>query len=291
MPIPFSRRVDTRFGGLLRHHRSGYPRDLGSAHEVGSCECRQLASARIGHRESAHCGRSVGGHGNLHGIRALCLTPVWLACPPRRAGDWRIARHRRGNCPGTGGARGEADGVRTRSRRACTARRRNQIERRPSRGRPGGRHRRERRQALQRTPKRIRPSRADGGFAGGDGAPRPLLHEDAVSWRRTLDANLTSAFLTLKTFLPSMCERGRGAVVTMASAAGRQLSGASAPYAAAKAGLLSLPTGRARSRVKASGSMRRASAIVTDRLAAQPLEIRQAIAQGFPLKRLGTVTM
>ena len=35
----------------------------------------------IGHRESAHCGRSVGGHGNLHGIRALCLTPVWLACP------------------------------------------------------------------------------------------------------------------------------------------------------------------------------------------------------------------
>jgi 3-oxoacyl-[acyl-carrier protein] reductase len=31
------------------------------------------------------------------------------------------------------------------------------------------------------------------------------------------------------------------------------------------------------------------SAIVTDRLAAQPLEMRQAIAQGFPLKRLGTV--
>jgi 3-oxoacyl-[acyl-carrier protein] reductase len=28
---------------------------------------------------------------------------------------------------------------------------------------------------------------------------------------------------------------------------------------------------------------------VTDRLAAQPLEIRQAIAQGFPLKRLGTI--
>ncbi len=127
--------------------------------------------------------------------------------------------------------------------------------------------------------------------AGGDGLPKSLLQEDAVSWRRTLDANLTSAFLTLKTFLPSMCERGRGAVVTMASAAGRQLSGASAPYAAAKAGLLSL-TRQAAFEVAGQGVRVNAvapSAIVTDRLAAQPLEIRQAIAQGFPLKRLGTV--
>jgi 3-oxoacyl-[acyl-carrier protein] reductase len=127
--------------------------------------------------------------------------------------------------------------------------------------------------------------------AGGDGAPKSLLQEDAVSWRRTLDANLTSVFLTLKTFLPSMCERGRGAVVTMASAAGRQLSGASAPYAAAKAGLLSL-TRQAALEVAGQGVRVNAvapSAIVTDRLAAQPVEIRHAIAQGFPLKRLGTV--
>jgi 3-oxoacyl-[acyl-carrier protein] reductase len=127
--------------------------------------------------------------------------------------------------------------------------------------------------------------------AGGDGAPKPLLEEDAASWRRTLDANLTSAFLTLKTFLPSMCEHGHGAVVTMASTAGRQLSGASAPYAAAKAGLLSL-TRHAALEVAGQGVRVNAiapSAIVTDRLAAQPAELRQAIAQGFPLKRLGTV--
>jgi len=34
-----------------------------------------------------------------------------------------------------------------------------------------------------------------------------------------------------------MFERGGGAVVLMSSSAGRQLSGASAPYSAAKAGL------------------------------------------------------
>jgi 3-oxoacyl-[acyl-carrier protein] reductase len=127
--------------------------------------------------------------------------------------------------------------------------------------------------------------------AGGDGAPKPLLAEDAASWRGTLDANLTSAFVTLKTFLPPMCKRGRGAVVTMASTAGRQVSGASAPYAAAKAGLLSL-TRQAALEVAGQGVRVNAiapSAIITDRLAAQPSEIRKAIAQGFPLKRLGTV--
>jgi 3-oxoacyl-[acyl-carrier protein] reductase len=127
--------------------------------------------------------------------------------------------------------------------------------------------------------------------AGGDGAPKLLGEETAASWRRTLDANLTSAFLTLKTFLPSMCECGRGAVVTMASTAGRQLSGASAPYAAAKAGLLSL-TRQAAIEVANRGVRVNAiapSAIITDRLAAQPAELLQAIAQDFPLKRLGTI--
>jgi 3-oxoacyl-[acyl-carrier protein] reductase len=63
--------------------------------------------------------------------------------------------------------------------------------------------------------------------AGGGDAARPLAEEDTIRWRSTLDANLTSAFLTLKTFLPPMYEMRQGSVVTMASSAGRQLSGAS----------------------------------------------------------------
>jgi 3-oxoacyl-[acyl-carrier protein] reductase len=127
--------------------------------------------------------------------------------------------------------------------------------------------------------------------AGGGGDPTPVLEEDTARWRRTLDLNLTSVFLTLKAFLPSMCERRRGAVVTMASSAGRHLSGASAGYAAAKAGLLSLTRQAA---LEAAGRGVRInaiapSAILTDRLAAQPDEMREKIAQGFPLQRLGTV--
>ena len=127
--------------------------------------------------------------------------------------------------------------------------------------------------------------------AGGGGNPTPVLEENTARWRRTLDLNLTSVFLTLKAFLPSMYERRRGAVVTMASSAGRHLSGASAGYAAAKADLLSL-TRQAALESAGRGVRINAiapSAVVTDRMAAQSVEIREKIAQGFPLQRLGTV--
>jgi 3-oxoacyl-[acyl-carrier protein] reductase len=127
--------------------------------------------------------------------------------------------------------------------------------------------------------------------AGGGGPAEPLAQVSTAQWRGTLDANLTSAFLTLKAFLPPMMEARCGAVVTMASTAGRQLSGASAAYSAAKAGLLSL-TRQAAAEAGPSGVRVNAvapSSIVTERLAAQAEAVRQQIAQGFPLRRLGEV--
>jgi 3-oxoacyl-[acyl-carrier protein] reductase len=127
--------------------------------------------------------------------------------------------------------------------------------------------------------------------AGGGGRGGPLAEAPAAGWRGTLDTNLTSAFLTLKTFLPAMYEAHEGAVVLMSSSAGRQLSGASAAYAAAKAGLQSLMRQAAaeaapnRVRINAVAP----SSIVTERLAAQPEAVRQEIARGFPLGRLGQV--
>jgi 3-oxoacyl-[acyl-carrier protein] reductase len=127
--------------------------------------------------------------------------------------------------------------------------------------------------------------------AGGGGRGGPLAEEATAAWRATLEANLTSAFLTLKAFLPAMYEARRGAVVLMSSSAGRQLSGASAAYAAAKAGLQSLMRQAAAEaaprgvRVNAVAP----SSIVTERLAAQPAGVRQEIAKGFPLGRLGEV--
>jgi 3-oxoacyl-[acyl-carrier protein] reductase len=127
--------------------------------------------------------------------------------------------------------------------------------------------------------------------AGGGGRGGRLVEEGTAEWRSTLEGNLTSAFLTLKAFLPPMYEARQGAIVLMSSSAGRQLSGASAAYAAAKAGLLSLMRQAAADaapqgvRVNAIAP----SSIVTERLAAQPASVREEIAKGFPLGRLGQV--
>lgn len=127
--------------------------------------------------------------------------------------------------------------------------------------------------------------------AGGGGRGGPLIEEATAGWRATLEANLTSAFLTLKAFLPAMYKARSGAVVLMSSSAGRQLSGASAAYAAAKAGLQSLMRQAA---IEAAPNGVRINAIapssiVTERLAAQPASVLAEIAKGFPLGRLGQV--
>ncbi|HLY78148.1 MAG TPA: SDR family NAD(P)-dependent oxidoreductase [Caulobacteraceae bacterium] len=127
--------------------------------------------------------------------------------------------------------------------------------------------------------------------AGGGGALTPLVDESLDNWRATLDRNLTTAFLTLRAFLPAMYERGQGSVVLMSSSAGRHISGASAPYTAAKAGLQALMR-QAASEAGPRGVRINAiapSAIVTERLAAQPPSVREQIAKGFPLGRLGEV--
>lgn len=126
---------------------------------------------------------------------------------------------------------------------------------------------------------------------GGGGAPKPVMEESAASWRETIETNLTTQFLTLRTFLPPMLEGGNGSIVVMGSSAGRQLSGASASYSAAKAGLLSLVRQAALEaaprgvRVNAITP----SAIVTDRLAALPIEQIDRMAASFPLRRLGEI--
>jgi 3-oxoacyl-[acyl-carrier protein] reductase len=77
-------------------------------------------------------------------------------------------------------------------------------------------------------------------FAGGNGRPRPTEQVEPEEWRAVVESDLTSTFLTIRAVLPGMLEQGRGAILTMASAAGRQPSQAAAAYAAAKAGVVML---------------------------------------------------
>jgi NAD(P)-dependent dehydrogenase (short-subunit alcohol dehydrogenase family) len=63
----------------------------------------------------------------------------------------------------------------------------------------------------------------------GMGESAPLHLTTLESWQRHLDVNATGAFLCMRAVVPGMRERGEGAIVTVASTAGR----AGVPYTTA----------------------------------------------------------
>jgi 3-oxoacyl-[acyl-carrier protein] reductase len=127
-------------------------------------------------------------------------------------------------------------------------------------------------------------------FAGGEGAPIPTAQETAAHWREVVDANLTATFTTVAAFLPGMTQRGRGAIVTMSSAAARQAALSNAAYAAAKAGVIAFTRHLAREagpngiRVNCVAP----SAIENERIRAwMTEEQRRELGASFPLGRIG----
>jgi 3-oxoacyl-[acyl-carrier protein] reductase len=77
-------------------------------------------------------------------------------------------------------------------------------------------------------------------FVGtGGGQIAPTQDTSERDWRSWIDGSLTATFLTVKSFLPAMIERGCGSIITMATGAARQpMAGPSAAYAAAKSGVI-----------------------------------------------------
>jgi 3-oxoacyl-[acyl-carrier protein] reductase len=126
-------------------------------------------------------------------------------------------------------------------------------------------------------------------FAGGGGEPTPSLELDEARWRAVVDGNLTATFLSIRAFAPSMADRGRGAIVTMASSAGRLPGLASAPYGASKAAIIML-TGHLAKELAPKGVRLNCvapSAVMNSRLARVPEDKLREIAAGFPLGRIG----
>lgn len=127
-----------------------------------------------------------------------------------------------------------------------------------------------------------------GGTSTGFG---PIEQIGDAAFRDALEANLTSAFLTLKAFVPRMKERGAGAIVTVSSAVTRRPSEQSpAPYLAAKAGLEALTKSLA---VQAGPFGIRANciapeAILTDTNRVRiPADIQDRMVAAHPIRRLG----
>lgn len=128
--------------------------------------------------------------------------------------------------------------------------------------------------------------------AGGSHTP-PGAFEDIPeeSWRASIDGNLTTTFLTIKSFLPGMKARGSGSIVTVSSSSGRRPNARTpVAYAAAKAGIqvltqqLAAEVGPAGIRVNCIAP----ETILTERNRAWiPAEQQASLAQLHAIRRLG----
>jgi 3-oxoacyl-[acyl-carrier protein] reductase len=122
--------------------------------------------------------------------------------------------------------------------------------------------------------------------------PGPLEEITEQAWRVSVDANLTTTFLTIKAFLPGMKERNRGNIITMSSAAARRPHpGSPIAYAAAKAGIELLTKDLA---AQAGPYGVRANCIAPETILTErnqqeiPEEIQDQLRQNHPIRRLGT---
>jgi len=129
--------------------------------------------------------------------------------------------------------------------------------------------------------------------AGGSPTmPGPLEETTEAGWRASVDLNLTSTFLTLKSVLPGMKERRAGSIVTISSSAARRPHPRSPiPYAAAKAGIQML-TQHLATQVGPYGIRVNCIApetILTERNQERiPDEQKKALVDAHPIRRLGT---
>lgn len=123
--------------------------------------------------------------------------------------------------------------------------------------------------------------------AAGWSAIQPFADTGPELWQRLIDLNYTGMLRLAHAFLPSMRERGRGKIVTVASDAGRVGSGGEAVYSGAKGAVIAFTKALARESARYSINVNCVCPGPTDTplLASVPEKHREALAKAIPFRR------
>jgi NAD(P)-dependent dehydrogenase (short-subunit alcohol dehydrogenase family) len=137
--------------------------------------------------------------------------------------------------------------------------------------------------------------------AGDSGPTKPVQAYPLDEWRYTIDSCLTSSYLCVRFAVPAMIGAGRGAIVNIASMAGRRGMPYRIGYCSAKAGQigmtygLALELGRHNITVNAvlpgaveGDRIDRVIAAQADARGSSPEEVRRIFLQRSPLRRMTT---
>ena len=135
--------------------------------------------------------------------------------------------------------------------------------------------------------------------AGDSGPTKPVQEYPLDEWRYTIDSCLTSSYLCVRFAVPAMIGAGRGAIVNIASMAGRRGMPYRIGYCSAKAGQigmtygLALELGRHNITVNAvlpgaveGDRIDRVIAAQADARGSSPEEVRKTFLQRSPLRRM-----
>ena len=127
--------------------------------------------------------------------------------------------------------------------------------------------------------------------AGWDKAS-PFVDSDPADWDRAIAINLYGVLHTCKAVLPLMAARGGGAVVNLASDAGRVGSSGEAVYSAAKGGVIAFTKSLAREMARHQVRVNcvcpgPTDTALLDQVAAYSQKLRDGLARAVPLRRVG----
>jgi 3-oxoacyl-[acyl-carrier protein] reductase len=116
-----------------------------------------------------------------------------------------------------------------------------------------------------------------------------FLTMEPTQWRDVIEHNLTGSYNIIRSFLPAMVEKDRGAIVQMSSVSGLRGNPGQANYGATKAGLIAMSQSLAREvgRFNIRVNVVAPGLIETEMTNIVPEKDKAKMIKNIPLRRLG----